>query len=153
MTPKRQVLFLCTGNSCRSQLAEALLRHHRGELFEAYSAGTDPRPIHPLTIKVLEERGISTAGLRSKGVEEYLGKVFFGYVVIVCDNAANNCPTAWPGNHVFVHMLFDDPAAFEGSDEAKLAKFRETRDQIEAALLTWADGVTSEPATAEPVTA
>jgi arsenate reductase len=138
MTGKIHVLFLCTGNSCRSQLAEALLRHHRGELFEPASGGTDPRPIHPLTLRVLEEKGISTAGLHSKNSAEFLGQRHFGFVIIVCDHAARTCPTSWPEVEP-LHKFFDDPAAFEGTDEEKLAKFREVRDQIEHEVLAWAD--------------
>jgi arsenate reductase len=138
MTGKIHVLFLCTGNSCRSQLAEALLRHHRGELFEAASGGTDPRPIHPLTLRVLEEKGISTAGLHSKNSAEFLGQRHFGFVIIVCDHAARTCPTSWPEVEP-LHMFFDDPAAFVGTDEEKLGKFREVRDQIKEQVLAWAD--------------
>jgi arsenate reductase len=132
-----KVLFLCTGNSARSQMAEALLRHHAGDRFEAFSAGTDPKPIHPLTIQVLDEQGVSAAGLRSKNLREYLGREFFSYIIVVCSQAAESCPTAWPGVHAITHLYFDDPAATEGTDEEKLAKFRDVRDQIEAGLQEW----------------
>jgi arsenate reductase len=141
-----KVLFLCTGNSARSQMAEALLRHHAGDRFEAFSAGTDPRPLNPLTLQVLEEKGVSTAGLRSKDLSEYLGREFFSYVVVVCSRAAEKCPTAWPGVHEVLHLYFDDPAAATGSDEEKLARFREVRDQLEAALLEWVARLDSNPA-------
>jgi arsenate reductase len=140
MPGKLRVLFLCTGNSCRSQLAEALLRHYRGDYFEAHSAGTEPRPIHPLTLKVLEEKGVSTAGLHSKNSHEYLGTTHFAYVIIVCDHAAQSCPTTWP-ELTPLHMFFDDPAAFDGTDAEKLAKFRQIRDEIETQVIAWADGV------------
>ncbi|MCC7479813.1 arsenate reductase ArsC [bacterium] len=129
-----KVLFLCTGNSARSQMAEALLRHIAGDRFEAFSAGTEPKPVHPLTLRVLEEAGVSTAGLRSKNLREYLGREFFSYIVVVCSQAADNCPTAWPGVQGTLHYFFDDPAAAEGSEEEKLQKFREVRDQIKAQL-------------------
>jgi len=138
MAPSRtKVLFLCTGNSCRSQMAEALLRHHAGDRFEAFSAGMDPKPIHPLTLQVLEEKGISTAGLRSKDSREFLGKVHVQYLVIVCDKASQSCPRIWPGVTNRVSMLFEDPADFEGTDAERLDKFREVRDQIEAGIMSW----------------
>lgn len=140
--PPIKVLFLCTGNSARSQMAEALLRHHGGGRFEAFSAGTEPRPIHPLTLRVLEEKGVSTAGLRSKDLREYLGREFFSYIVVVCASAAESCPTAWPGVHEMIHLYFDDPVAFEGTAEKILAKFRGVRGQIEAELLKWIPTVT-----------
>jgi arsenate reductase len=140
---KTKVLFLCTGNSARSQMAEALLRHHAGDRFEAFSAGTEPKPISPFTLRVLEEKGISTEGLYSKHLREFLGRQFFSYIVVVCSHAAESCPTAWPGVHGIAHLFFDDPAALEGSDEEKLAKFREVRDQIEAGVIEWVAGIES----------
>jgi arsenate reductase len=140
MADKLRVLFLCTGNSCRSQMAEALLRHHRGQWFEAHSAGTEPRPIHPLTLQVLEEKGVSTDGLRSKDSREYLGTTHFAFVIVVCAHAALNCPTTWPETTP-LHMFFDDPAAFEGTDQEKLVKFRAVRDEIEQQVVAWADSV------------
>jgi arsenate reductase len=134
---KTRVLFLCTGNSCRSQMAEALLRHYAGDRFEAYSAGMDPKPIHPLTLKVLEEKGISTEGLRSKDSREFLGKILVQYLIIVCDKASQTCPRIWPGVTERISMMFEDPAEFAGTDEEKLAKFREVRDQIEAGIMSW----------------
>lgn len=130
-----KVLFLCTGNSCRSQLAEALLRHHAGGQFEAFSAGTAPQPIHPMTLQVLSENGVDTSGLESKSLRTFLGQQHFGFIVTVCDQAAKECPTAWPGVQQRIAMSFDDPAAFEGTPEEALARFRDVRDQIEAAVL------------------
>lgn len=138
-----KVLFLCTGNSARSQMAEALLRHHAEDRFEAFSAGTEPKPVNPLTLQVLEEEGISTEGLRSKDLREYLGRQFFSYIVVVCSHAAESCPTAWPGVHGIIHLFFDDPAVVEGTEDEKLAKFREVRDRIEAALLEWVNNLES----------
>ena len=137
--PKIKVLFLCTGNSARSQLAEALLRHLAGDRFEAFSAGTEPKPIHPLTLQVLEESGVSTNGLESKSLRKYLGFQFFSYIVIVCSHAAETCPTVWPGvsgkESQIEHLFFDDPADFEGSPEEQLQKFRQVRDEIKTGLL------------------
>ncbi|HAF62819.1 MAG TPA: low molecular weight phosphatase family protein [Anaerolineaceae bacterium] len=132
-----RVLFLCTGNSARSQMAEAFLRKYGGEQFEAFSAGLEPRAIHPLTIQVMQEIGIDISGQTSKGIEVYLGKTFFHYLITVCDQAEKNCPTNWLGVNQRLHWSFEDPAAFEGTDEEKLAKFRAIRDQIEKRIKEW----------------
>jgi len=132
-----RVLFLCTGNSARSQMAEAFLRKYGGEQFEAFSAGLEPRAIHPLTIQVMQEIGIDISGQTSKGVEIYLGKTLFHYLITVCDKAEKNCPTNWPGVNHRLHWSFEDPSAFEGTDEEKLAKFRTIRDQIESRIKEW----------------
>lgn len=132
-----RVLFLCTGNSARSQMAEAFLRKYGGEQFEAFSAGLEPRPIHPLTVQVMQESGIDISAQHSKGVEVYLGKTLFHYLITVCDKAEKNCPTNWPGVNHRLHWSFEDPAAFEGSEEEKLAKFRTIRDQIESRIKEW----------------
>ena len=137
MNQKLRVLFLCTGNSARSQMAEAFLRRYGGDHFEAYSAGLEPKGINPLTIQVMEEIGYDLAGQRSKGVKEFLGSVFIHQLITVCDTAEKNCPTAWPGIINKIHWSFEDPAAFEGSEEEKLVKFREIRDQIEQKVCDW----------------
>jgi arsenate reductase len=134
---RTRVLFLCTGNSARSQMAEAFLRRYGGDRFEVYSAGLEPeRGIHPLTLKVMQEIGFDMQGHYAKDIREYLGKVHFGYLITVCDRAEKNCPI-FPGMGVRLHWSFEDPAAFEGSEEGKLAKFREIRDQIEARVRAW----------------
>jgi arsenate reductase len=118
-------------------MAEAFLRKFGGDQFEAYSAGLEPKGLNPYTVRVMNEVGIDVSGQRSKGVGEYLGKVLFQYLITVCDNAEKNCPTVWPGVNQRMHWSFEDPAAFEGTDEAKLAKFREVRDQIEKRIEEW----------------
>ena len=130
------VLFLCTGNSARSQMAEALLRHYAGDRFEAYSAGLEPKGVHPLTVRVMEEAGIPLTGQSSKDVREYMGKLHFGYLITVCANAEEKCPTTFPGVSQRMHWAFDDPAAL-GTDEDKLAKFRKVRDQIDRRIREW----------------
>jgi len=135
--PRTRVLFLCTGNSARSQMAEAFLRKYAGERFEAHSAGLEPKGINPLTIKVMEESGIDLSGHSSKGFETYLGKLLFQYLITLCDDAEKNCPTAWPGVSYRLHWSFDDPAAFQGTQAGKLAKFRQVRDQIEQKIKAW----------------
>ena len=135
--PKTKVLFLCTGNSARSQMAEAILRRLAGDRFEAFSAGLEPKGINPYTRQVMEEVGIDLAGQRSKDVTEYLGKVNFGYLITVCDHAEKNCPPTFLGVSNRLHWSLEDPAAFQGSDEQTLAKFREVRDDIDRRMQAW----------------
>jgi arsenate reductase len=132
-----RVLFLCSGNSARSQMAEAFLRSFAGDKFEAHSAGLSPREVNPFTLQVMREKGIDISSQTSKGVEVYLGKTLFQYLITVCDDADKNCPTTWPGISQRLHWSFEDPAAFEGSDEEKQAKFRQIRDQIEQRIRAW----------------
>ena len=108
-----------------------------GDKFEAYSAGLEPRGLNPFTIKVMAEIGMDISGQRSKGVDEYLDKILFQYLITVCDDADKNCPTTWPGISNRMHWSFEDPAAFDGSDEEGLAKFRQIRDQIEKRVKDW----------------
>lgn len=137
MNSKKRVLFLCTGNSARSQMAEAFLRRYAGDQYEAHSAGLEPKDMNPFTIQVMEEIGFSMKEHSSKGVAVYLGKTLFQYLITVCDHAEKNCPTAWPGVNQRLHWSFEDPAAFEGSEDEKLKKFREVRDQIEQKVRNW----------------
>lgn len=132
---KPKVLFLCTGNSCRSQMAEGLLRSMAGERMEAYSAGTDPQGINLGAVAAMEELGIDIAGQKSERVDSYLG---FGIdtVITVCDRAATNCPT-FPERVRRLHWSFDDPASAQGTDEQRIAVFRRVRDEIGAALRSW----------------
>jgi arsenate reductase len=132
-----RVLFLCTGNSARSQIAEAFVRKYAGDRFEAHSAGLEPKGVNPFTVQVMQEVGIDISNQFSKGVDTYLGKTLFQYLVTVCDDAEKNCPTVWPGVNQRMHWSFEDPAAFEGSDEEKLAKFREIRDKMEQRIKAW----------------
>ena len=135
---KQRVLFLCTGNSARSQMAEAFLRKYGGSHFEPHSAGLEPRGVHPLTIRVMDEIGIDISNQRAKGVDVYLGRVLFQYLITVCEDADKNCPTIWPGVNTRMHWSFEDPVKFEGTEEEKLAKFREVRDLIENKIKEWA---------------
>ena len=134
---KPKVLFLCTGNSARSQMGEAFLRHYAGDRYDVYSAGLNPKGINPYTIRVMTENGIDLSGHRSKDIMEYLGKMTFGYLITVCGNAEANSPTTVVGISQRMHWPFDDPAAVQGSDEEILAKFREVRDQIDAKVQEW----------------
>jgi arsenate reductase len=131
------VLFLCTGNSARSQMAEAFLRKYGGATFEAYSAGLEPKDIHPYTRQVMQEIGLDLSGQWSKSVMEYMGKKFFSHLITVCDQAEKNCPTTFPGVSVRLHWSFEDPAAFVGSEADTLQKYRDVRDQIEQCVRTF----------------
>ena len=125
---KPKVLFLCTGNAARSQMAEGWLKHLAGERFEVVSAGIAPRGLHPLAVEVMREVGIDISRQQSKHVRQFLG-VSVGYVITVCDNAREHCPL-FPGDYTYLHWGLDDPVAAGGSDEQKLAVFRTVRDQI-----------------------
>ena len=125
---KRNVLFLCTGNSCRSQMAEAIVNARLGDVWQAVSAGTEPSGyVHPRALTALAEIGIRHTG-RSKLADEFRG-VDFDVVVTVCDDAAENCPV-WLGKGRRVHIGFDDPAKATGTDEQVMAAFRRVRDEI-----------------------
>ena len=132
---KRSVLFLCTGNACRSQMAEALLRHHAADRFEVYSAGLEPRKIPDLTFSVMKERGLDLEEQRSKSVMEFLGKLQISFLVVMCANAEARCPV-FPG---VAHRFFwpiEAPSAAKGI-KARRAKFRQVRDLIEERILSW----------------
>ncbi len=127
---KTKVLFLCTGNSARSQMAEALLRYIGGDRFEAYSAGLEPTEINPLAIRVMDEAGISLAGQHSKSLFDYMGRMHFGYLVTLCSNAEKSCPAVFPGVGQRLHWDLEDPAAATGTEEERLDAFRRARDEI-----------------------
>lgn len=125
---KAKVLFLCTGNSARSQMAEGYLRHTAGDQFEALSAGIEPKGLNPLAVEVMREIGIDISHQRSKDVGSLLGQ-HIPYVITVCDNAKERCPI-FPRTYKFLHWSFEDPAAAQGSHQEKLAVFRRVRDEI-----------------------
>jgi len=139
-----RVLFVCTGNSARSVMAEALLRHHGGDSFEVYSAGTEPKGINPLTLRVLEGSGIDGSFARSKSVNEFLGQTF-DYVVTVCDQARQSCPV-FPGVHESLHWGYEDPAAAEGTDDERLQVFRQVFIQIGERVRQFATVTRRQPA-------
>ncbi|HLK31913.1 MAG TPA: arsenate reductase ArsC [Terriglobales bacterium] len=124
----KRVLFLCTGNSCRSQMAEGWLRQLAGNRFEAESAGIRPTALHPDAVLVMREAGVDIAGQRSKNVSEFLERPF-DFVITVCDSAHQACPY-FPGDVQRLHWSLADPAAATGSHEQRLAVFRQVRDQI-----------------------
>jgi arsenate reductase len=135
---KPKVLFLCTGNSGRSQMAEKILRAQAGDQFDIYSAGVEPKGyILPEVLAVMRERGYDMNGQSSKSVKEYLGKMHFAYVITLCADAEENCPTVFLNMGQHEHWPFDDPAAFDGPEAEHLAFVRQIRDQIEARLQQW----------------
>lgn len=125
---KPKVLFLCTGNSARSQMAEGYLRYAAGDHFEPLSAGIEPKGLNPLAIEVMQEIGIDISRQKSKDVVSFLGQ-YIPYIVTVCDNARERCPI-FPRTFKFLHWSFEDPAAAKGSHDEKLAVFRRVRDEI-----------------------
>lgn len=142
---KRNVLFLGTGNSTRSQLAEAFLRKYANHRFEVYSAGLALKDINPLTIKVMDEVGIDIRHQTSNGVKEYMNKVAFRYVITVCSDADENCPRPlWHPGEKF-HWPFDDPAQAEGREADKMIVFRRVRDEIEVKVKAWVAELEAEP--------
>ena len=133
---KPKVLFLCTGNTARSQMAEAFLRAYVGDHFDVYSAGLEPQEMHPLTVRAMAERGFDLSGHRAKGLDEFLGKVHFGYLVTVCDRAHETCPV-FPGMGTRIFWPFEDPAQARGTEEARLEVFRRVRDAIDDRVRRW----------------
>ena len=132
---QKQVLILCTGNSCRSQMAEAIVNHFLRGQWHACSAGTQPSGyVHPFAVKALEEIGIHHKG-ESKSTKSFIGENF-DLVITVCDDAAENCPV-WLGRGNRVHIGFPDPALADGDGEAKMAAFRGVRDEIRYRLLDY----------------
>jgi arsenate reductase len=120
-------------------MAEAYARRFGGDRFDVHSAGLKPTDIHPLTRAVLEEDGVDMTGQTAKGVDTYLGKLPVHYLFIVCDRAAESCPSIWPGAPKMQRIVrtFADPAAVEGSDEEKRAAFRRVRDEIKQEIKAW----------------
>lgn len=136
---KRSVLVLCTGNSCRSQMAEAVINHFLGNCWQAFSAGTQPSGyVHPMALKALAEIGIQHTG-ESKSAEVFRGENF-DVVITVCDSAAENCPV-WLGKGKRVHISFPDPAKVEGSEEEQMQAFRQVRDAIQTQIVAYLEAL------------
>ena len=124
----KRVLFVCTHNSARSQMAEGLLRHHAGQHFEAFSAGTEPGSLHPLAVRAMGELGIDISSQSPKSVDEFVSQDFDA-VVTVCDQAKESCPV-FPGATQQLHWSFEDPSRAQGSEAKRLEVFRRVRDEI-----------------------
>lgn len=135
---KPKVLFLCTGNSARSQMAEGLLRAMAGEHFDVFSAGTEPKgSILPEVQKAMREIGVDISGQWSKSVTEYLGKAVFAHVITVCADAEEKCPAVFLNMGMHDHWPFDDPAKFIGDEEQRIQRTRSLLGQIEGRLRLW----------------
>jgi len=130
-----RVLFLCTHNSARSQMAEGLLRRLAADRFEVASAGTEARGVNPLAVRAMADIGVDLRGHTSKTLDRFLGEQW-DYVITVCDNANESCPV-FPGPVTRLHWSFDDPSAAAGGDEQRLAVFRRVRDEIRARIDAW----------------
>jgi arsenate reductase (thioredoxin) len=142
MDRKPVVLFLCTGNSCRSQMAEGFLRQLGGDRFEVHSAGTEPAErVHPLAVEVMAEKGVDLSGNRPTDVGEYLGRLAVRHLIVVCHGANERCPRIFPGMLNRMFWPFDDPAAFEGPPAATLEKFRTICDEIETRIKQWLEEI------------
>jgi arsenate reductase len=134
-TPR--VLFLCTHNAARSQMAEALLRHYTGDRFEVISAGLAPTEVHPLTRQVLTEIGLDPRGLRAKNLKDFLGKVPVQYAIIVCHAFEPYCPRLYPFALQTLYWPFDDPTQAAGDSAQRLQTFRAVRNAIDVRLRAW----------------
>ena len=133
---KKQVLFLCTGNSCRSHMAEGMVNHFMGDEWQAYSAGTEPTGyVHPLALAAMAEVGVDLTGHVSKSVAMFRERPF-DLVVTVCDDAAENCPL-WLGSGNVAHISFPDPAQARGSSEEQMAVFRQVRDDMQRRIVDY----------------
>ena len=130
---KKRVLFICTNNSCRSQMAEGIVNHHLGDKIEAFSAGTTPTSVNPRAIQSMKEIGIDISRQRSKSMDEFAGQNF-DYVITLCQSANEQCPLFFGGVKK-MHMDFDDPAAAAGAEGEIMAVFRRVRDEIKERLL------------------
>lgn len=140
---KLNVLFLCTGNSCRSQMAEGWARHLKGDVIEAYSAGIETHGLNPNAVKVMAEAGVDISGHRSKHVDEIMN-IAFDYVVTVCDHAHEHCPL-FPGRARIVHVAFDDPprlAKEARTEQEALDCYRKVRDEIRQFVESLPEGLT-----------
>ena len=138
---KIKVLFLCTGNACRSQMAEGWARHLKGDIIDAYSAGILPIGVSSRAIETMAEAGVDISMHTSKYSDD-LGGIDFDYVVTLCDNAAQNCPV-FPGKVKVIHKPFKDPYFATGSEEKVMAEFRKVRDQIKTFIETIPDSLKS----------
>ena len=133
----KRVLFLCTHNSARSQMAEGLLRSMAGDRFEAHSAGTEMSRVHPLAIASMREVGVDISGQHSKSLDDFVAQSF-ETVITVCDHAAETCPV-FPNAKRRIHWSFEDPSGARGTEQERLDKFHEIRDKITAHLQTFID--------------
>ena len=134
---KHAVLFLCTANAARSQIAEGLLRKRAGAHFDVHSAGLKPEAIHPFALRVLDEIGVETVELFPKQVKTFLGKLNVRHAIVLCEHVQSNCPRVFPFAIQQHYWPIEDPRAFSGTESEVFEKFREVRDQIDQKIVTW----------------
>jgi arsenate reductase (thioredoxin) len=134
---KIKVLFLCKHNKARSQMAEALLKLRGGDRFEVHSAGFNPQPIMPAVVEVIAELGVDISGKQPTNVEDYIGKTYFGYVIIVCNRDELDCPRTFPVPGELLNWEFTDPHGFSGTEEEILEKTRQVRDELDKKIQAW----------------
>ena len=137
MSMKPKVLYICTGNAVRSQMAEGFLRHYAGDRYDVYSAGVEPKEIDPRAVVVMDEISISLSGQTAKDLRTYLGQKHFGYVVTLCDYAESRCPTSWLLAQNHLHWDILDPAKVQGTQEEIQDSFREARDLLDGKIKAW----------------
>ena len=137
MSRKHTVLFLCTHNAARSQMAEGWLRHLAGDRFEVHSAGLEPAEVHPLAIEAMREAGVDISQQKAKPVKQYIGRLTAHYLIIVCASAEQQCPRIFPGMLHRMFWPFEDPSNVEGTEAERLEAFRQTRDTIKAEIQRW----------------
>jgi arsenate reductase (thioredoxin) len=138
---KIRVLFLCKHNKARSQMAEALLKLRGGAGFEVHSAGFNPQPIMPAVVQAMAELGIDISDKKPTDVKQYIGKTYFGYVIIVCSRDELDCPTTFPVPGELLNWEFPDPAAFTGTDEEILEKTKHVRDAMDVKIQEWIETI------------
>lgn len=131
------VLFVCSHNSARSQMAQGWLEHLAGDRFAVYSAGVEPGVLNPMAVRAMAEVGIDISHHVAEGIHKYLGKVAIYHLIIVCDKASQTCPRIWPGARERHEWIFDDPSAAMGSEDEKLDVFRRVRDEIREKIEGW----------------
>lgn len=141
---KPKILILCSGNSCRSQMAEGFFKKHADDLFEIHSAGLEPKPIHPMTIRAMIEAGVDISDQKSKAIKDFLGRESFRHIIFVCSAAEKSCPNVYPFVNSRISWPFEDPAAVEGTEEEKYSKFVEVRDLVENTIKTWVKEIRSQ---------
>lgn len=141
---KQKILILCSGNSCRSQMAEGFFKKYGADLFDVYSAGLVPVPVHPMTFKSMSDAGTDISGQYSKPIKDFLGRESFRYIIFVCAEAEKSCPSIYPFVSNRLSWPFEDPAAAEGSEDEKYAKFAEVRDLIDMKIKNWIKNIRSQ---------
>jgi len=141
MSRKQNVLFVCSHNSARSQMAHGWLEHLAGDRFEVASAGVEPGRVNPLSVRAMAEVGIDISTHSARDIREFLGRWKVDSLIIVCDKASQTCPRIWPGVCERLNWSFDDPSAATGSEEERLAVFRRVRDEIHRALEQWIESM------------